>query len=326
MKLYSKITPTPLRQQYEEFQKNKPQKLGKILNFDGVGDLDVYNPSVPFELDGMTIIAGRVEQRSNEVSQTMLFTEKDGVWSPIEGAPVFDLQDPFVTFVGDELILGGVFVSWQDEKTITTWHTDFYRGKSIFSLKKFTSGPLHMKDIRLLELSDKRIAIFSRPQGEIMMKNYDCIAKIGFTIVDSLDDVTAETIANAPLLLDHFLPDEWGGCNQLFELDNGLIGAIGHKSWGEHIDDIHYLHYYSISFAIDPYTRKMTPAKIISSRECFPKGPCKHPKVQDVTFTSGIIRHDDGSASLYTGLNDCQVGCLQIVDPLVEYENMDVCR
>jgi hypothetical protein len=46
--------------------------------------------------------------------------------------------------------------------------------------------------------------------------------------------------------------------------------------------------------------------------------------VQDVTFTAGIIRRDDGTAELYTGLNDCQIGKIVINDPLIEYENIPI--
>jgi hypothetical protein len=329
MDLHGKITPVPLKQQHAEFQNHRPQTMGEILNFAGVGDsgevaVDVYNPSIPFTLDGMTIIAGRVEKRTDERSRVIFFAEAetDGVWLPIEGAPVLNLQDPFVTFAGDELIFGGVYVEWEEGRA--KWSTDFYRGTSIYNLRKFASGPAQMKDVRLLQLSDKRIAIFSRPQGEIMAERFGCIAKIGFTTVDGLDAVTADAIENAPLLFDHFLPDEWGGCNQLFQLKNGLIGAIGHKSWGEMIDGVHFLHYYSMAFAIDPRTRKMTHTKVIASRDCFPEGLTKAPRVQDVTFTAGIIRHTDGTATLYTGLNDCQIGKLEIVDPLLEYETIDM--
>ena len=326
MGLYSAIAPVPLQQQVADFQKHRPPAMGEILRFEGVGDCDVYNPSVPFELDGMTIIAGRVEKRAEEFSRVMFFTEAGGVWSPIEGAPVFELQDPFVTFAGDELVLGGVYVEWEGKRA--SWCTDFYRGRTIHALRHFARGPAQMKDVRLLQLSDGRVAIFSRPQGEVMQKRFGCIAKIGFTLVDSLEEVTAEAIETAPLLFDHFLADEWGGCNQLFELKNGLIGAVGHKSRGEMLvrehggEAEHVLHYYSMAFAVDPETRKMTPTKIIASRDCFPPGLSKAPRLQDVTFTAGIVRHEDGTATLYTGLNDCQVGKLQIADPLLEYEAM----
>ncbi len=51
--------------------------------------------------------------------------------------------------------------------------------------------------------------------------------------------------------------------------------------------------------------------------------PSKAPRLQDVTFTAGIVRHGDGTATLYTGLSDCQVGRLEIEDPLQEYEALD---
>ncbi len=325
MKLYQQITPKPLKEQYEVFLEYKPEAQGEILQFKGVEGMDVYNPSIPFTLDGMTIMACRVEPRDSEHSKTMIFQERAGIYTLIEDAPSFDLQDPFITFINGELILGGVFVIWEGDKIIS-WQTDFYRGKSIYDLQYFTSGPMHMKDVRLLELSDKRIAIFSRPQGKAMLDKYNCIAKIGFTIVDTLDDVTSEAIEHATLLHDHFLPDEWGGCNQLFQLSNGLIGAIGHKSWGETIDGVQRLHYYSMAFAIDPETLKMTPTKVIACRKCFPEGQSKCPKVQDVTFTAGIVRSNDGTATLYTGLNDCQIGKLVIDDPLTEYEGVYNCN
>lgn len=179
-----------------------------------------------------------------------------------------------------------------------------------------------MKDIRLVELPGGRVGIFSRPQGSKMMEKYGCIAKIGFAVVDFIEQVTAEAIRTAPLLEGHFLPDEWGGCNQPYLLKNGLIGVIGHKAWGEWIDGEHMLHYYSMAFAIHPYTRAMTPLKIICSRDCFPEGPAKWPRVKDVTFTSGIVRNGDGTALLYSGLSDCRVGSIIIPDPFEEYETI----
>jgi len=283
MQLFETISPEPVTDQHRAFEASRPGRLGEILRFDGVDGRDVYNPSVPFKLDGMTVMAGRVESRDGHGSVTMFFTpSKDGVWRPIAGAPTLELEDPFVTFAGEQLILGGVRVEWEDTPPgappVAHWCTDFYRGRSLDGLRRFATGPDQMKDIRLLQLRDSRVAIFTRPQGAVM-EPLGCIAKIGFTLADSLDDVTPEAIKNAPLLYDHFLPDEWGGCNQLFEL---------------------------------------------ADRACFPDGPAKEPRLRDVTFTAGIVRNDDGTADLYTGLSDCQVGRLRIEDPLSEYERLGV--
>ena len=43
-------------------------------------DRDVYNISAPFQWNGETLIAGRVEARDSEVSETVFFEEKDGRW------------------------------------------------------------------------------------------------------------------------------------------------------------------------------------------------------------------------------------------------------
>lgn len=311
------------RLQYAAFAQNRPQTPGHILRFTGVDGYDIYNPSIPFTLGGQTILAARVERRNTEVSRTMFFRPVgDDTWALIDGAPIFDLQDPFITYIGGELWLGGVYVRWDGERLID-YATRFYRGSSLDGLALALEGPKMMKDIRLLELADGRIAVFSRPQGECM-KAYGCIAKIGFTIVDSVDSLSAEVINGAPLLEGQFLPDEWGGCNQLYRLANDWIGVIGHKSWGEMVDDIHMLHYYSMAFAINPNTRDVTQTKVIAARDCFPDGPTKIPRTADVTFTAGLERLGNGKAMLYAGLSDCQVGRLEIDDPLEDYESLEM--
>ena len=83
-----------------------------------------------------------------------------------------------------------------------------------------------------------------------------------------------------------------------------------------------HLHYYSMAFAIDPESRKMTQVKIICSRDCFPEGPYKNIRLKDVTFTSGIIRLGGGKAMLYSGLSDCQAGRILIDDHFDEYEKL----
>lgn len=319
MKLYDNCTAVSAKIQLKEFEeKHRPKEMGEVLVFEGVDGYDVYNPSIPFEIDGKTVIAGRVENRSNEVSKTMFFEKTGDTWTLIPDAPVLGLQDPFVTFIKGEIWIGGVQVTW-DGSVCVRYATDFYHGTSLSNLTYAFSGPELMKDIRLLELPDGRIAVFSRPQGACMEK-YNCIAKIGFRIADSIEQVDKEFIANAPFLEGQFVPEEWGGCNQLYNLKNGLIGVIGHKSWGEQVGETFVIHYYSMAFALDPETRAVTQTKIIAVRNCYPKGPQKNARTADVTFTSGIIRNGDGTAKLYAGLNDCQAGTVTIEDPLDEFE------
>ncbi len=319
--LFDKIEAESAVAQHELFIKNKPETRGEILTFIGAGDSDVYNPSIPFESDGMTVIAGRVEDRSNEVSKTMFFKKNGEQYELIDNAPVLNLQDPFVTYIDGLLYVGGVEVIWDGDNLVDYW-TQFYCGTGIFTLKRTFCGPKLMKDIRILQLPDKRIAVFSRPQGQPMLEKYGCIAKIGFGIADSIDMVDDEYIAGLPLIEGQFTNDEWGGCNQLYNLKNGLIGVLGHKSWGKQEGDVFVIHYYSMAFAICPKTRRLTQTKIVSDRSLFPKGPQKNARTADVTFSSGIVRLGNGKCELYSGLNDCQAGKIIIDDPMTEYEEI----
>ena len=177
-----------------------------------------------------------------------------------------------------------------------------------------------MKDIRLLQLSDGRIAVMSRPQGR-SMEQYGCISKVGFTIIRSLAELSAETIERAPYLEKLFLDTEWGGCNQLHLLKNGKIGVIGHKSCRTGTGKGAALHYYGIAFAVDPETRALTQDEMIVSSDCFPRVEPKRSDLADVTFTAGIERHADGTARVWTGLSDTHVGSLEIADPFLPFED-----
>lgn len=319
--LFKKLTPETTKSQYEKFNKNTVLK-SEVLIFKGVDGYDVYNPSIPFTLNNKTYIAGRVEKRCEEFSKVKLFEQKDGYYQLVETADL-TLQDPFVTLIDGEVILGGVNVTWGNGKDIeTTWKTDFYKVKSPKEFTYITSGPAHMKDVRIVQLPNKKIAIFSRPQGAEIWEKYRAIARIGFTIVDSLNNVTPETIKNAPYLEGQFKDDEWGGSNQAIILKNGLIGVIGHKSYRTYNEkNEQMLHYYGMAFVINPETKEFSNPEIIISNDCFPKVEPKRPDLTDVTFTSGIIRNNDNTATIYTGLSDSHVGKAIIIDPFTKYEN-----
>ena len=141
------------------------------------------------------MIAGRVERRSEELSEIVLFSETDGEWRPIEGAPTFPgLQDPCVTIMDGKVILGGVrafpVTIGEDRKA---WQMEFYREGLNGGFDKVLTGPPKMKDIRFLQLPDGRILVLTRPQGERGGRG-----RIGFCVVDSLIQARWETIENAP--------------------------------------------------------------------------------------------------------------------------------
>ena len=89
--------------------------------------------------------------------------------------------------------------------------------------KPFFQGPDHMKDLRLVQLKDGSIGVFTRPQGEKGGRG-----KIGFVRIGTLDDLSLDVIRQAPLLEGQFLDEEWGGCNEIHVLSNGLLGVLGH--------------------------------------------------------------------------------------------------
>lgn len=187
------------------------------------------------------------------------------------------------------------------------YRTEFYLGKDINSLSKFSQGPLTMKDIRLVELPSSQIGVFTRPQGEIGGRG-----QVGFTIIDKLDQLTEQELIQAPLIKSNFTEQEWGGTNQILLLQDGRVGVIGHIASMYPKNDRHY---YPISFIFDPKTLEATEFEILATRKEFPKSPAKRPDLIDVLFTGGIERLDKQKANLYVGVSDVTAGVIQINDP-----------
>ena len=150
----------------------------KKLKFLGVKDKDVYNVTAPFFIKNKEYIIGRVESRNKKDSKIMFFYKRQDNFILDKKAPIFNLEDPFISFIDNQIIFGGVECIKNSYKTI------FFKGKYIYSLKRFAKGPIGMKDIRFIELSNKKIGIFTRPQGEIGLRG-----RIGFFIIDSLNEL-----------------------------------------------------------------------------------------------------------------------------------------
>lgn len=299
---------------FDQFQRERSSYRGNKLVFSGVGGRDVYNITAPFQDDGEKVIAGRVEDRSSERSHVMFFVQRGREWVVRDGAPVFELQDPFVANIRGELVFGGVEVYFDsdDPHYVTSWRTVFYRGRSIRELRPFAKGPLTMKDIRLIDLQNGRIGVFTRP-----MPVGDARAMIGYVEIGELDELTEEVMNKADLLYGQFLKVEWGGANEAHLLPNGRVGVLGHIA---RMDDSNIRHYYPMTFAFDPASGEHSPIKLIASRDMFPDGPAKRPDLEDVLFSGGLVRHGDGKAILYTGVSDAEAHWIEIADPFLEYE------
>ncbi|MCI8788420.1 MAG: DUF1861 family protein [Lachnospiraceae bacterium] len=298
------------RELLKDYEGRKHDYAAYRLVFEGAEGYDVYNISQEFEEGGQFYLAGRVEKRDNEISCVRIF-RRTGEHRYTADFPemVFErFQDPFVTRIGEELVLGGVQIETDPlyPERVINWRTLFYRGKTIRELKLFAAGPAHMKDIRLGEMENGKIAIFTRPQGKM-----GGLGKIGFTSVDALEEVNEESILGARIFDTHFLPEEWGGANQVNLLEDGRLGVLGHIAYR----DENHLHYHSMSFLFDPETMGHTPVKIIARRSDIPAGGAKRPDLEDVIFSGGLVRREDGKWELYTGVSDCEACVIEIDDP-----------
>ena len=298
-----------------EYQKNRIIKSTHRIRFQ-LGpddDRDVYNISAPFQWRGEALIIGRVEARDSETSEAVFFKETDGIWIKKEEYPVLKLQDPFITKLGDELLVGGV-ETYTDLACSSqlSYRTVFYKGRTIRGLERFAQGPERMKDIRLLRLSSSNILVFTRPQGKIGGRG-----KIAYTHLSDIGQLNAEHMKGARLLEEQFYEAEWGGSNELHLLKNGKIGVLSHIA---KFDQKGNRHYYSSCFCFDINTEEYTPMKLIAIRDDFGECDAKRPDLTDVIFSGGLIRKPEGYAKLYCGVSDAQGHMLEIPDPFAEYE------
>lgn len=283
------------------------------LDFAGTPGRDVYNICAPFQWNGREVIAGRVEKRDEELSEIVLFAESGGTWHPLNDAPTFPgLQDPCITMIDGHHVLGGVRYPVSFGEDTRAWQMEFYQLRANSGSRKVLTGPAKMKDIRFLQLPDRRIVVLTRPQGERGGRG-----KIGYFVVDSLEDAPPEAIENAPLL-DQCPPEQWVGANEAHVLSNGKVGVLGHIA--SFSDDGHR-HYHSMVFAIDLETEESTPPEVIATRSDFPPGESKRPDLVDVIFSGGIRRLENGKAKLYAGLSDAEAGFVEIPDPFLQYES-----
>lgn len=290
-----------------------------ILTFKGVDGLDIYNCSAPFLYKGSVHLFGRIEKREEWANSHVRLFVKSGKdeFTLVPGSMTWSLEDPFVSNIKGELVFGGTRIR-KVKSTVTMYYADFFRGTPV-NLLYFTTGPNHMKDIRLVELKDGRIGVFSRPKT-------DTFSFIGFHIINSVDELSSNIIDKA-VALNVLHTGAWGGVNQAYLLTSGLVGCIAHYSYNSRDEKGVFLAVYvNYSFVLNPDTRETQLERIIGTRSCYPPCPSKAPKLADCTFASGIVKRDDGKYDLYAGLGDtCQgritidypfEGCGDIVDNL----------
>ena len=292
------------KQKKELFDQNNPVTESRLVQFIGVDGYDVYNCSIPFEWCGVKYIYGRVERRNEWArSWVRLFKETaPDEFTLVVDSMIYQLEDPYISIISGEMVMGGTHVQYRRGE-ISSLFGYFYKGTNLEDLRYFTTGPANMKDIRLVQLKDG-IGVFSRPRSSEIEKEHGSGSIVGFAVIPDIMELSADIIDGAKKIDDMFDDGEWGGCNQCYLLDSGLIGIIGHKSYKDSGLSV----YVNVSFVFDPKAHKLLDERIIATRKSYPPGPAKYPYLSDCVFTSGIVMRPDGTADLYSGLGDTMVG------------------
>ena len=289
-------------------------KAVKKLKFSKVGNHNVYNITAPFTYEGKEYLIGRVENPKDETSTICFFRRLNGHYAPDHTFQHFELEDPSLTKIGENYVLSGVETK-QNGKGLLKWRTVFYKSKDLKKLRKFTTGPWGMKDIRLIQLQNDKIAVFTRPQGKKGRRG-----KIGYVEINSLSELKPRKISRAPLIPKLFARGEWGGANDLLILRSGKIGVLGHVA---RFSKDKNKFYYPVVFAFDPETHKISTMRLIGRRAELPEGDSKQPDLYNVVFPGGIIRKRGGLATVYIGVADAESYEVTIQDPFKHYEKND---
>ena len=283
----------------------------KKLIFSGITGKDIFNITAPFVLGNKHYILGRAESREEEDNSASMFfyySADKKSWVLDKNQPILNLQDPFITKFRNHIIFGGVEAAQRPIKKDLSYRTMFYRYEN-GDMKLLAHGPWEMKCIRFIELPDKTIAVFTRPQGK-----KGGMGKIGFTVINSFNGLIPRTLSDAPLIGNPFAEDEWGGVNELHLLKNGKIGVLGHVAKitkGKK-------HYSAITFVFNPKTETYSNMKVIVKREDLPYVTPKREDLYSVVYPGGIIRNSDGTAKLYVGVGDTESYEILLKDPFRE--------
>lgn len=299
-----------------EFRLRPRMELGSLVTLHGVDGLDGYNPSAPIRHGPSTYVLVRVEPRNvNFSAWSVPFRHvSPSVWEMTSDLPMLRLEDPFVSVIHGELVVGGVRIISRLRDTCV-WETVFFRGQHLSDLREFARSPLAMKDVRLVELENGRVGVFTRPWGDKENSRH-----IGYTELNSLDDLNHAALAHAPVLPTQPVQGQWWGANAVYPLPSGKLGVLAHMAtWGPR-----QRHYYAVTFVFDRFRREIVEGpEILAERACFPIYDSRDPSLQDVIFPAWIDR-DEGL--LYAGLSDATIGVVPVRDPFVSHVPMEDTR
>lgn len=296
-----------------DFRRRQQMGSGSLVALHGLDGLDGYNPSAPIRDGTSTYVLVRVEPRNVSFSSwSVPFRQvSPSEWEVTLDLPMLRLEDPFVSVIHGELVVGGVRIISRLRDTCM-WETVFFRGRHLSDLQEFARSPLAMKDVRLIELENGRVGVFTRPWGDRENSRH-----IGYTELNSLDDLNHTALAHAPVLPTQPVQGQWWGANAVYALPNGTLGVLAHMAYVVE----HQRHYYAVTFVFDRFRREIVegPA-ILAERACFPVYDARDPSLEDVIFPAWI---DRDAGLLYAGLSDAAIGVLPVRDPFVNQIPME---
>ncbi|MBI2285684.1 DUF1861 family protein [Candidatus Saccharibacteria bacterium] len=299
-------------------RRRKPFGPGWLLDFGTPPKVDVYNSSAPIKVDGgepMVII--REEDGDQFSSQNHFFRYNSGakfrrepnISNLSELSLGWICQDPATAYVQSNWVITQVEVdpaSLNNPSQDVRLHSAIYAGKKLDSLSLISRSPDNMKGVRLVELKDSRVGVFTRPQHRFDPARGG-LGKIGFTVFESLSQISSDALAAAPLIPDLFSEDdtEWRGVNDVSLLPNGELAVLAHQARFEksHIPDSRG--YYPLFFTFNPESYQVDHQQILATLDDFRfngQVKPKTPDVDNVFYPSALLFPNGDIRSSYAGL------------------------
>jgi len=317
-------------------RRQKPLTPGWLLDFGTQEGVDVYNSSVPIKYGDKRLVVVREEKRKDEFSSQNRFFSHDSddrfcLETNISNLSKLSLrwicQDPSLAHIQRNWIITQVEVdpeSINDASQDVRHHSAIYAGERLDSLRLIAESPDDMKGVRLVELKDGRIGIFTRPRcpGDPARGGS---GKIGFTVVESLEQINSDILAAAPLIPGLYSDDdkEWYGVNDTFLLPNGDLAVLGHIAHYEESEIEDNRGYYPIFFTFNPNSRQVNYLQILATVADFQFNglvEAKRPDLENVFYPSALwFPNDDiksSCAALMGGAKDSKMAAIYIPNPL----------
>jgi hypothetical protein len=210
--------------------------------------LNLYNPAILRDAskfvrseNATTLVAGRVEESSDEFSsQVSFFSLHGNKLDPIVNAPKLEnLQDPFATTVQlsngkTELIFGGVEVEPVDP-TQSNYRTVLFKGSTLNGLELFARGPEKGKGLRIVQNPfNGELWMFVRFQAD----GVGGLGRIGCARLNSWDEINEQTWASASVIPGLYKQGQWGGANHAEFITPQDMLVLAHKARFEPPSDI----------------------------------------------------------------------------------------